>query len=83
MKVLRWNRVAQATTAFVLAVPGVLAAQTSKCEINDGSPYQVNGGKQYVLAAANSKRPDEIPKHLANAIGSRWRTKRRPATSRR
>ncbi len=68
MKLLRWNRVAQATTALVLALPGVLASQENKCEINDGSPYQVNGGKQYVLAAASSKRPDEIPKHLANAI---------------
>jgi len=54
-------------TMLAVAVPGALSAQ-DKCQINDGSPYQVNGGKQYVLAAANSRRPDEVPKHLANAI---------------
>lgn len=44
-----------------------LGAQ-AKCEINDSSPYQVNGAKQYVITAASSRRPDEIPKHLSNAI---------------
>jgi tetratricopeptide (TPR) repeat protein len=38
------------------------------CEINDSSPFQVNGAKQYVIAAATSRRADEVPKHLQNAI---------------
>ena len=65
MRALRWTMVR--ATMLAVAVPGALSAQ-DKCQINDGSPYQVNGGKQYVLAAANSRRPDEVPKHLANAI---------------
>ena len=60
---------------LLLAVGGSLGAPLSgnlaaqgKCEINDSSPYQVNGAKQYVITAASSRRPDEVPKHLANAI---------------
>ncbi len=67
MKALRWMTVVGGTT-LTLAMPGVVTAQEGGCKINDSSPYQVNGAKQYVLAAANSRRPDEVPKHLSSAI---------------
>jgi len=68
MKALQWNRLFQATTTLLAVLPSVVSAQAKACEINDGSPYQINGAKQYVLQAAGSRRPDEVPKHLANAI---------------
>jgi tetratricopeptide (TPR) repeat protein len=65
-------RPATAVLAAVLALqilaPGASALGQAPCKINDGSPFQVNGAKQYVLAAANSRNQDEIPKHLSNAI---------------
>ncbi len=66
MKALVWNRVLLGSSAFLLAVPAIARAQT--CKINDSSPFQVNGAKQYVTTAANSRNDDEIPKHLSNAI---------------
>ncbi len=66
MKAWMWTAVASATVLSA-ALPRVSVAQ-SACEINDSSPYQVNGAKQYILAAANSRRADEVPKHLQNAI---------------
>ena len=45
-----------------------LSAQSAECKINDGSPYQVNGAKQYVLQAANSRYPDQVPKLLQSAV---------------
>ncbi len=44
-----------------------LAAQAT-CSVNDGSPFQLGGAKQYVIKAASSRNNDEVPKHLANAI---------------
>jgi len=67
MKALTWQRVVGAS-ALVLTIPCLARAQESTCKINDSSPFQVNGAKQYVSMAANSRKPDEIPKHLANAI---------------
>ncbi|MBP6772255.1 MAG: hypothetical protein KA154_04595 [Gemmatimonadaceae bacterium] len=56
------------TTAATVVIPGALSAQGTACKINDSSPFQVNGAKQYVTLAANTRREDEIPKHLSNAI---------------
>ncbi len=69
MKALALQRLIGAS-ALVLAVPCVARSQPqqSACKINDSSPFQVNGAKQYVSMAANSRKADEIPKHLANAI---------------
>ncbi len=65
MKALMWTVVAGA--AMSMGMPTASLAQGT-CEINDSSPYQVNGAKQYVIAAAAAKRADEVPKHLQNAI---------------
>lgn len=68
MKGSTWTRAAGvALLSAVTPVVSVLAAQ-EKCEIKDNSPFQLSGARQYVLAAANSRNDDEIPKHLANAI---------------
>ena len=67
MKAIAWQRLISAS-ALVLTVPYVAQSQQSACKINDSSPFQVNGAKQYVTMAANSRKADEIPKHLANAI---------------
>lgn len=68
MKGLTWTRAAAvALLSGVTPVVSVLAAQ-AKCEIKDNSPFQLAGARQYVLAAANSRKDDEIPKHLSNAI---------------
>ena len=53
--------------ALSVGVPMLGQAQGA-CEINDSSPYQINGAKQYVIAAAAARRADEVPKHLQNAI---------------
>ncbi|MEQ1691482.1 MAG: hypothetical protein ABMA00_09370 [Gemmatimonas sp.] len=66
MKASKWNRVVLGASALVLALPVALSAQS--CKINDSSPFQVNGAKQYVTMAANSRKDDEIPKHLSNSI---------------
>jgi tetratricopeptide (TPR) repeat protein len=68
MMVTKFNGVAVGASALMVLLPFALGAQASECKINDGSPYQVNGAKQYVITAANSRKEDEIPKHLANAI---------------
>ena len=67
MKRQRWLMWCMMATGAV-TLPVTLVAQTLKCDIKDDSPYQVNGAKQYILAAATAKRPDEVPKHLANSI---------------
>ena len=72
MKALMWTRIMRGASASVIALasalPASLSAQAKKCDINEGSPYQINGARTYVVMAANAKKPDEIPKHLANAI---------------
>ncbi len=66
MKARMWTAVVSAT---VLSAGAPLASfAQGACEINDSSPFQVNGAKQYIIAAANSRRADEVPKHLQNAI---------------
>lgn len=68
MKATLWKTVGR-VTAVLSALPLALDAQAAtECKINDSSPYQVNGAKQYVISAAAAKRPDEVPKHLQNAI---------------
>lgn len=57
-----------AVLVALFAVPSALYAQDDKCNINDGSPWQINGAKQYVITASSSRKDDEIPKHLANAV---------------
>lgn len=52
---------------LVVGAADSLAAQGA-CDINDRSPYQLASAKQYVSMAANSRKDDEIPKHLANSI---------------
>jgi tetratricopeptide (TPR) repeat protein len=42
-----------------------LAAQ--ECKINDGSPYQLGGAKQYLVQVASRGRDDEKVGHLQNA----------------
>lgn len=54
-------------TSVLVLVPSALSAQGA-CKINDSSPFQINGAKQYVTMAANSRKADEIPKHLKNSI---------------
>lgn len=66
MKARIWTAVVSATVLSA-GMPMASAAQAA-CEINDSSPFQVNGAKQYILTAANSRRADEVPKHLQNAI---------------
>ena len=56
-----------ALVAGSTAVTSPLVAQAT-CNVNDGSPFQLGGAKQYVIKAAGSRNADEIPKHLANAI---------------
>jgi tetratricopeptide (TPR) repeat protein len=66
MQARMWTAVASATVLSA-GMPTASFAQRA-CEINDSSPFQVNGAKQYIIAAANSRRADEVPKHLQNAI---------------
>ncbi|AMW04894.1 FxLYD domain-containing protein [Gemmatimonas phototrophica] len=68
MKVSMWTRAAG--VAFFSMVGGALSplASQATCSVNDGSPFQLGGAKQYVIKAASSRNNDEIPKHLANAI---------------
>lgn len=68
MKATMWKTVGR-VTAVISALPLALQAQAAtECKINDSSPYQVNGAKQYVITAAASKKADEVPKHLQNAV---------------
>ena len=66
MKARMWTAVVSATVLSA-GLPSAASTQ-SVCKINDSSPFQVNGAKQYVLAAASSRNADEVPKHLKNAI---------------
>jgi tetratricopeptide (TPR) repeat protein len=66
MKVRTWVG-AGAVALVAIGVPGGLSAQ-GECKINDSSPFQLQGAKQYIQYAAAARRPDEVPKHLANAI---------------
>ncbi|MCA0376159.1 MAG: hypothetical protein LCH84_10910 [Gemmatimonadetes bacterium] len=61
---------ARAATVALLsgALLPVAGLGAQECQINDGSPFQLAGAKQYIVAAANAKKEDEVPKHLANAI---------------
>ncbi len=68
MRSLVSSHVLVRTSALLLAAPTVLSAQQKSCNINDSSPFQINGAKQYVTMAASSRKEDEIPKHLANSI---------------
>ena len=72
MKALMWTPIMRGVSASVIALasalPASLSAQAKKCDINESGPYQINGARTYVVMAANAKKPDEIPKHLANAI---------------
>jgi hypothetical protein len=68
MKAQRKTWMASVAIAAAIAVPGSLSAQDDQCKINDSSPWQINGAKQYVITAASSRKEDEIPKHLANAV---------------
>lgn len=67
MKATLWKTVGR-SVAVLGALPVALSAQTGECKINDSSPFQVNGAKQYVISAAAARRPDEVPKHLKNAV---------------
>lgn len=62
------STLARRAAALVTVLPAALSAQSAECKINDGSPYQVNGAKQYVISAAAAKKADEVPKHLQNAV---------------
>ncbi len=56
-------------SALIAAIlPLGIAGAQETCKINDGSPYQLAGARNYVTMAANPKYPAEVPKHLANAI---------------
>ncbi len=67
MKATLWKTVGRAA-AVISALPVALSAQNTECKINDSSPYQVNGAKQYVISAAAAKKADEVPRHLKNAV---------------
>lgn len=62
------NAVKGALVALALPLSGVASAQDDACKINDGSPYQLAGARNYVTMAANAKYPSEIPKHLNSAV---------------
>lgn len=69
MKSCMWSgsvAVGVIVSLFTATAPA-LGAQEA-CEINDRSPYQLASARQYVSAAATSRKDDEIPKHLANSI---------------
>jgi tetratricopeptide (TPR) repeat protein len=69
MKGTTWTRAAGVALLSVMApMTSMVSAQAAKCEIKDNSPYQLAGARQYVINAANTRRDDEIPKHLANSI---------------
>lgn len=73
MKSILWEKVRRGVvfaSVTASALPVALHAQATlgDCKINDGSPYQVAGAKQYVLQAANSKYPDQVPKLLQNSV---------------
>jgi tetratricopeptide (TPR) repeat protein len=71
MKATLWKKGRRAAlVATMLGATGPLAVQgqSAECKINEASPYQVNGAKQYVTQAANSKYPDQVPKLLQNAV---------------
>ena len=68
-----WQRMSvaavAAATVMVASSASMAEAQpATRCEPNYGSPYQIASGQSYVSMAANSRKPDEIPKHLANSI---------------
>lgn len=63
----RMSKYAVRGALLALALPGTLIAQDD-CKINDGSPYQLAGARNYVTMAANPKFPSEVPKHLANSV---------------
>ncbi len=68
MKATKWNRITIGPSALLLTLSSSMGAQAVACKINDSSPFQVNGAKQYVTMAASSRKDDEVPKHLNNAI---------------
>jgi tetratricopeptide (TPR) repeat protein len=71
MKATLWTKARRITSVAAvvgLGAPAALPGQSVACKINDGSPYQVNGAKQYVTQAANSNYPDQVPKLLQNAV---------------
>jgi len=63
-----WWRIAGLIGVSIVLPIGRTAVAQDKCEIEDSKPFQLNGAKQYVIMAATSRKDDEIPKHLANAI---------------
>jgi sirohydrochlorin ferrochelatase len=65
---MAYSRTRATGAMLVLLSAQAAAGAQDKCQINDSSPYQVNGARQYVLQAANSRRDDEVPKHLRNAV---------------
>ncbi len=64
MRMRRGMGVLLAVTAPALAT----AQGADACKINDSSPFQLQGAKQYIQFAAAARRPDEVPKHLSNAV---------------
>ncbi|MBL0939741.1 MAG: hypothetical protein IBJ03_12660 [Gemmatimonadaceae bacterium] len=65
MKACMWTRAG--VGALILGL-GAMPLAAQECNINDKSPFQLASARQYVSAAANSRKDDEIPKHLANSI---------------
>lgn len=65
----RMSKYAVRAALLALALPftGVAIAQDA-CKINDGSPYQLAGARNYIVTAGQPKFPTEVPKLLANAL---------------
>ena len=61
-----WRKSALYSLIVSAMTAGAAAAQ-GKCEINQGSPYQVNSAKIYLSKVPNAK-PDEKHRHLRDAV---------------
>lgn len=54
--------------ALALVMPATAAAQGAKCAINEKSPFQIAGARNYLTRATGGGKEDEKPKHLKNAV---------------
>jgi len=69
MKGNTWmHAVATAVVVTLGATPLAAPLAAQECNINDKSPFQLASARQYVSMAANSRKDDEVPRHLANSI---------------
>lgn len=69
MSAFRSTALAAVAFAAAAALPDVAVAQGKKCEMNLGSPFQINSAKLYLNRAMNLQgKPDEKPAHLRSTV---------------